>query len=71
MAINKRSENILKESIKKMREEKSIFARDLSYVIKDLDNLQSRNQEMVGVTNASLNSVKLICKSLLMTLTKQ
>ena len=39
MTISKRSENILKESIKKLREDKSILARDLNDVIKDLDNL--------------------------------
>lgn len=61
MAINKRSENILKESIKKMREEKSIFARDLSDVIKDLDNLQSRKanlQKSINDINEVIESVK-------------
>ena len=61
MAINKRSENILKESIKKMREEKSIFALDLSDVIKDLDNLQSRKanlQKSINDINEAIESVK-------------
>ncbi len=61
MAIRSKSEKILKDSIKKMKEEKAILVRDLNDAVKDLNNLQSRKanlQNSIDDINAAINSVQ-------------
>lgn len=61
MAIREKSEKILKESIKRMREEKAILSRDLNDAVKDLNNLQTRKanlQTAIDEVNAAIDAVK-------------
>lgn len=61
MAIRKKSEDILKDSIKKMREDKAILTRDLNDVVKDLNNLQTRKtnlQKSIDDVDAAIAAVK-------------
>lgn len=61
MALREKSEKILKDSIRKMKEDKAILIRDLNDVVKELNNLQARKINLQGAIddiNVAINNVQ-------------